>query len=844
MIQANWLTRRFNITALTVLMLIGVATLVLAAYQIRTELKELEEASSDNVQWNLSQLEADLLQLRVALGTFPEAAELGQVRRRFDLLVSRINTLTEGRISDELHTNAIAAAALARLENYVSRTVPLIDSWDAALRTSLPEIASRTELIQSSARTLAIEGIAIFARQSTEQRSFIASLLARVGFLAGTMLVALAGVLSILFRQFGVAERESAQRQQVNARLASTVGASLDAVIVADRDGTIVDFNGAASSIFGYSPEEAIGQKMAPLIIPEASRKAHYEGMHRYLETGEKHVIDNGLMQLTALHKDGHEFPVEVSIAAASGPQGTIFVSFIRDISARLEAEQDLRTARDSALAAERAKSNFLAVMSHEMRTPLNGIMGTLDLMGETRLDHEQARYVDVAKTSGQLLLRHINDVLDISKSEAGKLELNEDVFPPARIAEEVVSINQSLAARQGNTLSIANKLKPGELCVGDSFRLRQILFNLVGNACKFTQEGVITVIIARGKLESGELAVVFRVADTGIGIPPEDQDRVFDDFVTVDASYERRSDGTGLGLGICRRMTKAMGGEIGLSSDFGVGSTFWIKMPYRKPTNEEMAAFLEEEQPKITGPVAAMDILLVEDNEINRFVARRLLESLGHSVTEAENGRLGVDAADARAYDVILMDVSMPVMDGVTATRTIRQGDGRSAKVPIVGLTAHVLNEELNRFREAGMNDCLNKPIDRDRLGAVLARYAKPVRTTAETDQAVIDDLRQMLGDTKFAASASKFIDEVDTGLAEIALMNGNAGPEVQAHIHRLAGSAGTFGAKALRKRLAEMETACKEADPTAFAELAQGLPEIWQACRDVYCQHVEPIH
>lgn len=842
--QARWLSKRFNISALTILMLVGVATLVLAAYQIRTELRVLEEASQDNVQWNLSQLEADLLQMRVALGTHPEAAELGQVRKRFDRLVSRINTLTDGRIREELHTNAIAAAALARLENYVDRTVPLINSWDAALRTSLPEIASRTDMIQPSARTLAIEGIAIFDRQSADQRGFISSLLARVGLLTACILIALAILLSILFRQFGITERESQQRQQVYARLASTVGASLDAVIVTDPEGTIIDFNGAASSIFGYSAEEVLGQDMAPLLIPEEMHLKYYKTVESILQSGDMQLPDDGLLQLAGLHKDGHDFPVEISVAAASGPEGIIFVAFIRDISARLAAEQDLRAARDSALAAERAKSNFLAVMSHEMRTPLNGIMGTLDLMGETKLTDEQDRYVDVAKTSGQLLLRHINDVLDISKSEAGKLELNADVFSPIKIAEEVVSINQSLAARQGNSLSLANKLKPGELSIGDSFRLRQILFNLVGNACKFTQDGVITVVVAMGKLESGEPALMYRIADTGIGIPPEDQARVFDDFVTIDASYERRSDGTGLGLGICRRMTKAMGGEIGLNSDLGVGSTFWVKVPYREPSSSEVTAYWDEERPVPVGEVRCLDILLVEDNEINRFVARRLLETLGHKVTEAENGKLGVEAAKAKAYDVILMDVSMPVMDGVAATRAIRKGAGRSAAVPIIGLTAHVLHEELNRFREAGMNECLNKPIDRARLSKVLARYANGPGTESDTDQAVINDLRQILGDKKFAASATKFIDEIETGLADIAAVNGSISPDLQAQIHRLAGSAGTFGAKSLRTRLAELETACKADDTATFARLAEGLPKIWNSCRDTYRQHVEPIH
>ncbi|MHC0054853.1 hybrid sensor histidine kinase/response regulator [Actibacterium sp. D379-3] len=837
-------------------MMIGVGVLAVQIAQVRKELRILRTASSDNIQWNLSQLEVDLLVFRIALAETHHADDIGRtlesVRRRFDVLYSRLNTLSNGAIYQEIRAAPKTATSLLQVERFIKETVPLIDGPDDALLAAVAQLEHDAADLRGAARAIAIDGINIFAHRSTEQRVFLSSLLFRTSLLSGAMIIALAGVLIILFRQFGATERESKRRQQSNIRLNSMVGASLDAIIVADSTGTIIDFNSPATRIFGYPKEDAIGQRLTELIVPERFRDAHSKGMERFLTTGKKKVVDAGLIELVATRRDGAEIPVEVSIAASTGPEGTIFVSFLRDISARLKANQDLTEARDQALAADKAKSNFLAVMSHEMRTPLNGLMGTLDLIATTPLSPKQERYLDIANAAGQLLLRHINDVLDITKMEADALVLEDTVFSPREVVERVAEINRVLANERGNTITLRSHVSPGFLMHGDRFRLGQTLFNLTGNAVKFTANGSITIVLEEVSSEDGDRMMEFRVSDTGIGIAQENLSRVFDDFVTIDVSYSRSTGGTGLGLGICRRMVEAMGGEIHVQSELGKGSTFWLRIPLREAAAGESASeprgvtTAAERMP--SGQIRPLSVLVVEDNQVNRFVAREILEILGHEVTEAHDGLEGVKLAAACHFDVILMDISMPVMDGVEATERIRAGGGKSAQATIIGLTAHALPGERERFERAGMELCLIKPVNRIVLHDALKRFAadapedhdpseRPEAAqsgTAVLETAQILELRELLGEEKFAASLNSFMAEVEAAMPDIARPADEASAaRMAALLHKVAGAAGTFGAARLRSCLHMLETCCKTGDLGPFEAGADDLRAAWSETR-----------
>ena len=376
------------------------------------------------------------------------------------------------------------------------------------------------------------------------------------------------------------------------------------------------------------------------------------------------------------------------------------------------ERTAELRELAIQAQAANRAKSEFLATISHEIRTPLNGVLGMVQILERGTLDDLQRGRVSVIRSSAQMLLGILNDVLDISKIEAGALNLSSAPFELAPFAESLRRLYEPLAHEKGLgfTLSLTD---PAALPrIGDEVRLRQIMSNLISNALKFTEEGQIRVEIAtRGD------QVVMSVRDTGIGISPQDQPHVFDKFVQADASHSRRSGGTGLGLSICRDLAVLMQGEIDLVSAPGVGSTFTLSLPL--PLAERAPGAEVSAGPAIRGP----KVLVVDDNPTNRMVLQSLLLDYGVAAQTAGNGVEAIDAWTDREWSAILMDISMPVMDGLEATRAIRareQAGGR-ARTPIIAVTASVLSHETEAYLEAGMDAVVAKPVDADTLMEIL---------------------------------------------------------------------------------------------------------------------------
>jgi PAS domain S-box-containing protein len=630
-------------------------------------------------------------------------------------------------------------------------------------------------------------------------------------------------VLLVLLSHFVRQERTRAHQEGLTrARLASIIETSLDAVLVADEDGRVLEFNPAAEKTFGYARSEAVGQRMEDLIVPDHHRAAHVAGMRRYRETGEKRVLGKGRVRLEARRKSGTIFPVELSISSALTRDGEIFVSFARDISHRVAAERELIQARDEAVAGEKAKADLIAVMSHEMRTPLNGMLGTLDLLDIGERPPKEREYFDIIRASGRQLLYHVDTVLEISRAEAGKIVLAEEPFSLPVLVRELVESQRGVAEHRGNALSHLVETGGEDHVVGDPTRIRQVLLNLLGNAIKFTRNGAISVEAERmGDRETVE----FRVIDNGIGIDADDIDRVFEDFVTLDTSYTRAAGGTGLGLAIVRRLVDAMGGEIGVESIKGEGSCFWVRLPLPSVTRlggRERAEPVLPSAPVEAASVAPMKVLIVEDNRINRVVLRDMLEQDGHSVDEAHDGQQGVEMAARRSYDIVLMDISMPVLDGVEATRAIRSSEARGTRLPIVALTAHAANADKERFRAAGLDDILVKPISRQGLRAILAGFSRrgasaldPVAAPSDAlEQAQIKELGDMLGAEKLADLVASFRTEMDRAVDEIAsrVSRGDLGHDLVDLVHHAAGSAAMFGATALRGELAGLEDGIRQ--------------------------------
>ncbi|MFV0300419.1 MAG: PAS domain-containing sensor histidine kinase, partial [Paracoccus sp. (in: a-proteobacteria)] len=559
---------------------IAFVLLLVLGLRIHQALGELRGVATDSLQWNLSQLEVDLLRLQeeIRVEALRPTASLDELRKRFDLFYSRAQNAISGSGYSAAGLEDLSKSLSDMLDAYLTRETPLIDGPDDMLIRNLPAMAARLDALHQEVRGTSIQLIERQARLGDARRDAFSVLVRRMGLATVTTIGLLLCLLVLLVSLNRIAQRESRQTAQVTRRLAATVNSALEAIIVADAQGRIIQYNPSAESIFGFPREAVMGRDLATLIMPEPDPAAQATGMARLYADGTARPGNGGRIQSTALDCEGREFPVELSVSAAEGDDGRIFIVFLRDISERLTAEAALTRARDDALAAERAKSEFLAVMSHEMRTPLNGVLASLEIAARKASDPEQKRFIALAQESAELLLRHANDVLDISRIESGAPTLTSEVFDLAAHVSGLVETVRPICDERHIALNF--KAPPGSVLLkGDPFRLGQIVQNFLSNAIKFVETGGITVEAEVIEATAGQRRIEIRVTDTGPGIAPEDQGRIFDDFVMLDPSFHRIGGGAGLGLAISRRLAKAMGGEIGVKSAPGQGSCFWLRL-------------------------------------------------------------------------------------------------------------------------------------------------------------------------------------------------------------------------------------------------------------------------
>lgn len=698
--------------------IVAACAIALLTSNVSREIRQLSTAQSDNVQWSLVQTQVEFLEFEKQLGHLPVDLEL--LRQKFDVFFSRVMTVQNATVFEDLRTNPASRDHLVEIVAFLNDSATIIDAPDAELIAQLPKLAEMAGDTATTVKSLGNSGLELFAREADDQRETVA----RTMSLLALALAALIGILlvTILFlnRLNGRIYRRERENKQTTERMATVMSTSLDGVVVCDADGKILEFSPAAEMIFGHNYEDVLGCDIGAVIVPDHLREAYDLGAERMRPTNEKLIVGKGRVTLQGKHSDGRIFPMEMAVQSATTDKGDIYVAFLRDISRRFAAETALVAARDQALASEKLKTDFLSTMSHEIRTPLNGVLGNMTLLRDTDLSPEQDRYIGYMETSGRLLMRHVSDVLDITRYDAGKLSLLSEPVNISELFQDIIDTQKSVAETNGTTLSWTWQGTRMDWILSDLDRLQNVMINLIGNAVKFTRNGDVAVTIENiGVPDAAELMV--KIKDTGLGLPASLIDRVFDDFVTGNTAYDREVGGTGLGLSIAKRFVHALGGEIGVDSVEGQGSTFWVTLPVTPAQAPEKVEALPEVAPK----QRPLKVLLVEDNEINRIVARGMLQAEGHTVVEAHDGEKGVEASKATRFDLILMDISMPIMDGRAATRAIRGQSGASQDTMIIALTANAMIEEQSEFLKDGMNGVLTKPLSRDALRDLLHEVA-----------------------------------------------------------------------------------------------------------------------
>ncbi len=523
-----------------------------------------------------------------------------------------------------------------------------------------------------------------------------------------------------LLSEIGEKEKVQKANEENVDRLNRIIENAMDAVVLMDSNGLITFWNNQAETIFKWKAEEVIGKPLAECIVPEDRRKEHERGLNYYLKVG-RHKYLNRRIEDNGITKDGKLIPLELSIVANRVEGDVIFTSFIRDISDRKRYEKELMNAKEKAEQASKSKADFLSTMSHEIRTPMNGLSGTIEYLLAENPREDQVDSLKLMRHSCESLLVILNDILDFSKIEEGHVEFDNKEFALHEVCQHIISTYKQKAEQKLIRLQLNMDDKAPNHLIGDPVRLSQILNNLISNAIKFTLHGEVSLSVSVLNDSASKTKLRFQVKDTGIGIAKGNIDKIFDRFTQVHDQSHNTLSGTGLGLSISKKLLQLVGSDLIAESELGTGSTFYFDILFTKSETREQHPNIEINQ---TGSLEGLNILLVEDNQINQIVAAKFLKKWNCEVQFADNGEQALDQVMTNNFDLILMDIQMPIMNGYQAAEAIRNMPAPHGDIPIIALTADVLPEVREEAIRVGMNDLMTKPFNSEKLHAIILKH------------------------------------------------------------------------------------------------------------------------
>jgi|GEM_PF-695563 PAS domain S-box-containing protein len=797
-----------------------------SGWRVWNEIGQMTEARNDVIPWNLSQLEVEYLLFAGSVHHFSEVIRQNdseriqksqaETRTRFDVFYSRVATLSESDLYRSVRSAPESADHFLALQAFAIEAASTIDNLENEDAEAVRQLEAKTTDIQNSVRKISLVGVNLHSAQSEKYRQGVFATLIQYLFAMSGLFLALTLIASLLWTTAKALRLQTAASLANAARLKGVFDASPYPILVLGDGERILDVSRAAESAFGYSSKEFADLKAQDLFLTEPSVRT--SNFPPSLPEGETSIGTETVQQsLLARRQDGTTFHSISLRSHAIERERSVEIMVVRDISQTLKYEKQLLESRDQARAGEKAKERLLAVISHEMRTPLHAILGAIELLGRTHLTSRQKELSDISEQSAQNLLTQVNNLLRIARDTSNGLIADIRNFHLGLLVNTISESNKILAAQNNNSIEAHIPSEADEFVRGDPEALRQILVNLMSNAIKFTKDGQISLSVQK---DGARGAYLFEVRDTGVGIAPELREEIFNDFYTVETNGQLMPAGTGLGLGIVRRLVEAMQGTITFESEPGKGSCFTVSVPLDNvvevPKNiDEAPVDLQASANRIQdGNIK--NILVAEDDAFSRRLLTEGLQSLGFDVESATNGNEAVRLAATRQFDCIILDINMPELDGTMAAAAIRSQAGACLNTPIIALTAHVFPEEMKEISRAGFTKILNKPLSMIELLSELDELASQskVRSTPDSakliDGAKFREIIEIYGEEKTSELLNEYqkdcIEKLGSLTASTVDFEGVG--QYLRELHTLRGSSALFGARHCVETILELET------------------------------------